>query len=333
MKGLYLTYDAVQLAADEDFIRWVKAPDADANLAWQKWLEQHPERQAVVEEARRLVLAISFSPQPTGTDTEALWQRIRKSAHEEAPVRKLSPRRRWAMWSAVAVAVLLLLIAVWGMDRGVTVRTARAEHITYSLPERSEVRLNADSRLSFHPGRWDKMRYLELEGEAYFSVTEGEPFIVATPTGSVRVLGTTFNVYSRQDSFRVLCTSGRVLVKLDEQPDSVVLTAGQQARLGPQGRLLKILVEAQEAEVDWLTNIYRYRAQPLSEVFREMERQFDISIQTSEDILQQAYTGFFDATDLDQALQSVTWPQGLEYERQGNTVMITRDDTSGEDEE
>lgn len=334
MKDSYLTYNAVQLAADEEFIRSVHSPDPSTQASWDQWLQQHPEQRATVEEARRLVLAISFTTAQPATDTQQLWERIQRSAQEETPVRQLSGYRRWGRWGAVAAAVVLLLvIALWGIDGDNTIRTGQAQHLTYVLPDETEIRLNADSEVAYRIHRWKGSRHVEMVGEAFFSVTKGEPFVVETPVGTVEVLGTSFNVFSRRDSFHVLCTSGRVQVRTRTDAAGVQLTPGEQARLGPQGRLLKQTVSGLDAEVDWLTDIYRFKDQPMSAVFAEMERQFAIEIQSAEDIRQRLYTGFFVGTDLEEALQSVCWPQKLQYSRRGNKVTITLDETSKKEDE
>ena len=67
----------------------------------------------------------------------------------------------------------------------------------------SEQTLADGSRLVLHPGAsvtyqrflWGRTRHINLEGKAYFDVTESSrPFVVETMNAEVRVLGTAFSV-------------------------------------------------------------------------------------------------------------------------------------------
>ena len=48
----YENYSVEDFASDHDFIQWVKNPNALTNLFWKQWLEQHPDKRAIVEEAK-----------------------------------------------------------------------------------------------------------------------------------------------------------------------------------------------------------------------------------------------------------------------------------------
>ena len=43
-----------------------------------------------------------------------------------------------------------------------------------TLPDHSEVVLNADSEITYKKSNWDTNRKLELQGEAYFKVAKGK---------------------------------------------------------------------------------------------------------------------------------------------------------------
>ena len=76
----------------------------------------------------------------------------------------------------------------------------RGETFKVVLSDGTEVLLNSDSRLSYPTVFKGKERVVSLEGEAYFNVTKNteHPFIVKSGNVQVRVLGTEFNMCSRQ---------------------------------------------------------------------------------------------------------------------------------------
>lgn len=93
------------------------------------------------------------------------------------------------------IQIILLLSAVIGLSAcgKVTVETAE-DFKQVELPDSSVVYLNHNSKLTydedFNP------RKVKLEGEAFFSVNDGEtPFVIETEAGEeVTVLGTEFNL-------------------------------------------------------------------------------------------------------------------------------------------
>lgn len=323
MKDIYQNYDALQLAADEDFIRWVKHGTEAA--AWQNWLDQHPEKKEEVEEARSLVKSITFEITQAEVDTDQLWDRIKASNREPAVVKPIGSRRRFLFGTAgaVAAAIALLLFIIFGIDRPNRLNTAFDEHLAFTLPDQSRVQLNADTRLTYD----DTGRHITLEGEAFFAVEKGGDFLVETALGQVQVLGTQFNVFSREDRFRVQCTEGRVRVTAAGDIEGVVLRPGMACRLDETGKLIVENLSGLEAEVDWLQDIYRFKDQPLRVVFEEMERQFDVEIEADEAILSRDHTGYFEGASLDSALYQVCFPQNLQSTIDGKKVRITEADT------
>ena len=80
----YATYAAEELALDDMFMRWVQYPDDDEiDCFWQGFSNQHPYRQLVIAEARRMVLEGSVPLRGTLThdelryDDELWWRQQR----------------------------------------------------------------------------------------------------------------------------------------------------------------------------------------------------------------------------------------------------------------
>lgn len=90
---------------------------------------------------------------------------------------------------------------------------------TMTLPDGTQVFMNAQSRLRFPLKFSGGRREVEFEGEAYFSVTKDadNPFIIKTGGVEVAVLGTEFNLRAYGDEAEVVTTlvSGKVQVRDD----------------------------------------------------------------------------------------------------------------------
>ncbi len=315
----YTKYDAVELAGDAWFIRWIVEGDPEANQFWQDWLKANPDRQSIVDEARLLVKAISFNESPVEESTvQRLWQNI-DTLTEEAPVAPKQSKVGIIKWLGyVAAAASVALVLFFAIGRGETTVVAEyAEQRTLLLPDSSEVMLNAGTTLSFDEKKWDQERIVHLDGEAFFEVKKGQTFSVYTDRGIVQVLGTSFNVNTHDGRFEVACYTGRVQVASNlAQSNPSTLNPGDRVRLDR---------DRQEMEADtfdlqreyWVSGSIEFESTALSDVFAEMERQFDVEIEVKESsILAERYTGFLVQENLDTTLYAVCWPKQLKWSKE-----------------
>ena len=139
------------------------------------------------------------------------------------------------------------------------------------LPDNSKVYLNEQSSLSYNAQAWDAERSLNLKGEAYFDVEEGEKFTVKTELGSVQVLGTTFNVSNQKNTFSVTCYTGKVSVSYNDK--NIILKPGQSFSNTSD----KIMI-VNRMKPQWLTKQSIFEATPLAEVVKNIEKQKNIKI-------------------------------------------------------
>jgi transmembrane sensor len=103
-----------------------------------------------------------------------------------------------------------------------TLATSVAQRQSYTLSDGTRVELNAQTSLRVENTR-DERRVRLASGEAYFAVAKDplRPFIVETPTGSVRVTGTVFNVRTDKTSeLEVTVAEGSVQVRPMDSPTS-----------------------------------------------------------------------------------------------------------------
>ncbi|NII85710.1 MULTISPECIES: FecR family protein [unclassified Pedobacter] len=110
--------------------------------------------------------------------------------------------------------------------------------LTQALPDGSTAILNKQSALSFVGGFFNKTRDVKLKGEAFFKVSadKSKPFIISVNDVQVTVVGTAFNVKSNGKDVIVIVESG--IVKVNNQNDSVRLTAGERVEVSEDQRHL-----------------------------------------------------------------------------------------------
>ena len=131
-------------------------------------------------------------------------------------------------WYKIAASILIICAAggVWYLNNPQIltevaantireVRTDYGERLTVTLPDQSSVVLNGNSKLRYDEN-WSTSsdREVWIDGEGFFAVEHtksNQKFVVHTREGlDVEVLGTKFNVKSREHGSEVLLTEGKV---------------------------------------------------------------------------------------------------------------------------
>ena len=134
-------------------------------------------------------------------------------------------RRPFAIAASVAL-VMITVFQLFNLKSTETYTAVKGANLEVELPDGSLAILNSESSLIIDEGSFEsENREVELVGEAWFEVKKGSSFSVKASNGLVKVLGTSFNVYSREDEFEVICAEGKVLAKVGV--NEATLTQGE----------------------------------------------------------------------------------------------------------
>jgi len=180
-------------------------------------------------------------------ERDALQQRIWSSL----PLSKTTPsifRRNRYVFLGFSAAALLAIVFSWNQltspfdtsndlpatsiySSAFSASTGIKERKLITLPDSSQVWLNANSTLSVEAGYASNVRHVELNGEAFFDVTPdpAKPFVVKTKHIKIQVLGTAFNIqaYPTAEKFSVGVEHGKVAVWNNAGTELDRLTKGQ----------------------------------------------------------------------------------------------------------
>jgi transmembrane sensor len=237
-----------------------------------------------------------------------------------------SPKKtdmRLVYWVSSIAAGLLVLLAVWQIwfrPSLTFIIAERGTHKEYRLPDGSVVNLNADSKISFIGRDFSNNRHLSLKGEAFFDITKGSAFTISTSFGEIRVLGTSFNVYARDNPFTVSCLTGKILVSARNQ--SVTISPGESATIAGE-HLISYTDADMSLTTKWIDGEFNFINSSLDLVFDEMERQFNVKF-AGDTFKNKFFTGSFSNKDLQVALEIICIPMGLNYEIGSNgEIFVT----------
>jgi ferric-dicitrate binding protein FerR (iron transport regulator) len=234
---------------------------------------------------------------------------------KEVKVRSLFSSKYILRIAAVFALIVTSYLFLENKDTSITTDIAQKE--SFLLPDESEVTLNAMSNIIYNKKGWSEERKLTLEGEAYFKVKKGSTFSVEAPQGTVTVLGTQFNVFSRGKQFNITCYEGLVSVTFSDT--LVKVPAGNYITI-EDNKLISNETLALTAPT-WVNNESSFENVLVSDVLLELKRQYPVNIST-ELILNKRFTGSFTHTNLTVALRSICDPLQLDFTIANNEVTL-----------
>ena len=210
---------------------------------------------------------------------EIAWEKLLRAKQQDSQA-AIRPMRRWRAYGAAATLAVIVLFTFLIFQAQQSFQTDLAEQEAVQLPDGSVITLNADSKLTFNTLTWPIARKVKFAGEGFFEVAKGKKFNVSTPSGSVQVLGTRFNVWSRQDQFQIVCHEGKV--KVNYRSQQAILEEGQTVgNLNQQAWAVQALEVADEPA--WTQGQFELDDIPVRVALEELERQYDKQFQYAGD--------------------------------------------------
>lgn len=199
------------------------------------------------------------------------------------------------------------------------VSTLIGETTVLNLPDNSKVTINASSSVQIKRFNWD--RNITLRGEAYFEVEKGKKFTVATKDALVKVLGTKFNIISRDNYFETICYEGRVLVTYKNTKR--VLNVGDKFLV-----IDNKTIETRNTKKDphkWNGDKSSFKNTPIKHVLKEFERHYNVRIKANFNV-DEKFTGSFVHDNENLALKSIALPFNLKIQKKNNSITLSKND-------
>jgi transmembrane sensor len=257
-----------------------------------------------------------------GKSREAIWAELEKKVDAPGYAKRRVLIRPWMKIAAAAMLALFAGVSIFMQLYTKSVTIPAGRHGSLILPDGSTVKLNAQTTITYKPLLWVFSRKVRLEGEAFFEVNHGKKFEVLSRVGKTVVLGTSFNIYSRNNNYLVTCVTGKVRVIENTGKNEVVILRGQSAVFSSQGTLDIQTGTEVEQSISWIENKLSFTSVPLRQVFDEIGRQYGVVILIPED-LENTYTGtFMRNMSIEQSLNLVCKPFNLKFSQQSKDEYI-----------
>jgi ferric-dicitrate binding protein FerR (iron transport regulator) len=257
-------------------------------------------------------------------DKDSAWDSLQHN------IQSPSERSSWRLWFKIAATLIIGLSAALVSYRlfqsdsahsEITVVTLKNTE-TVTLPDNSTVVVNRNSTISYLEDFGNASREVNFSGEGFFSVKgdESMPFIVHTPFGHIRVIGTVFNVSSTPGGLEVNVQEGKVLVYTPT--DSAYLTGGQSASLGA-GKLVNIVNSIDANQWGYATRKFDFQDVPLANVFESIEKAYPYTIEVAnKDIKNCRLTASFDHVSAREMLNLIGETLDLTIQENDSTFRV-----------
>ncbi len=327
--------DTIACEAMDWFLRNREGPlDEAGRVAFLDWMKRSPEHVRAYMRALALHRQVGEALQSSLADEAAVPPRqiaakvvpLFGSVH--APPRAV-PRRGRARWWVAAAAACITLLGV-----GLVPQVAPTEQL-YSagqgelrdlvLPDQTQVRLNADSRLRVRMG-WFSRKVELLQGEATFDIArDRRPFEVEVNGLEIRDIGTVFDVSRRLQSTRIGVVSGEVEVW------SQGADARRLAQLG-EGRVVQVDARSHAVEsldlplsmlLDWQQRKVSFLDERLDEVAAAFNRHNQVQVRVLDEGAASArLSGSLDAHRIGALQAFLERDPRFVVKREGDTVRV-----------
>lgn len=162
-----------------------------------------------------------------------------------------------------------------------------------TLPDGSEVWLNAASKLTYPLRFSGTERVVTISGEAYFSVAKNaqNPFKVISKQQEIQVLGTAFNVsaYADEPETKTTLVQGGVQIRN--------VQSGAINRLLPNEQSIVHASSTEVQQVDaepyiaWKNGYFYFKHTPFEEVMRQLARWYDVEVIYRGEVPQETFSG------------------------------------------
>lgn len=254
------------------------------------------------------------------TEPNKQWELFEAANFQEKPVQGNQKLYTKAIIIIVILSVLAFsLFKIFAENKSVK-KPEPFEHRIIALSDKSEINLFPGSSIKYDESKFQESREIDLEGEAFFKVEKGSPFIVNTDAGQVTVLGTSFNIWCPDEkNAEVKCYTGRVQVT-DNQNKKVILGPGEKVYI-ESGRLTDSkLFNTVSQSPD--TSLKYYENAKVEWVIDDLKKLYDLQFKIPKELKDQRFSGAISTTNSDQALQYLCEPMGWSHSSDGRKITI-----------
>lgn len=304
------------------------------HLAGEKLLEEEQlfidqaatdnEVKTMIDESANALRKVDDYYQLKQFDTQTAWDKMSQKIN----TKRFVISKKWFQIAAIFVFLLatsVLTLKHVSENAYSVFQTTQADisRPEITLPDGSTVIVSHGTKLKYPKKFNGKTRNINISGEAFFKVKpdQQKPFIVETESASVKVLGTSFNVYAYNKTpvVEVVVETGSVeLSNNSSKRERLLLLAGEKGSLDKATGSVQKEMTLGTNQLSWITHEIKFQHSSLQEVVSTLEHVYNVSIELDADVdLSQIITATFNQQEPDYILDVVALTLSLDIVNSG----------------
>lgn len=304
----------------------------------QDWINASASNRQVYEKLRKLWSGADAAEKvaPAEVDVDRAWNTLKGRIRDYQAIQQkhAGKSRSIGFYLTRVAAVLVIGLIVYTVFRYQSDQIQQVQlastgtTITDSpLPDGTIISLNQHTKIEYPQEFEGDERRVKMEGEAYFQVQAdtAKPFIIEANEAVIQVLGTSFNVkaHAEDRAVEVLVEEGLVQLSNRDYSQLTRLSVGEKGIYLKETDQVKKETDFDAEALYWLNKTLLFRDTDLSNVFKTLERLYEVEIVTDNDaILKCRLTAKFSNETIDHIIEHISTIFELEIEKEANKIVI-----------
>ena len=268
------------------------------------------------------------------------WNKVYSRINENGLKTNIGPARisfmRSTFMRVAAVALILLclgttviyLINNGAFSKNITVATGNDQkNYEVALPDGSKIFLNRNSEFRYHANFGKQKREVKLTGEAFFEISPdvSKPFIIDAGKAKVKVIGTSFNVITKnsESAVEVFVRTGKVMLTNNTGSNTLLLDPGFVGTM--DSKMSGKTINKNPNYMSWNTGLLVYDGQKLNVVFNDLKRVYNMDIVADDPlILENPWHSPIDNLPQDTIIRLICASFNLSYTKDGSVYHLSK---------
>ncbi len=262
----------------------------EENQQLHQWMQQSPENKKRLFAEKDIWDSFGFHSNKKNYEVSSELGLLKK---------RIEPKRTTINLKQVLQIAAILLVTFglgWG-SRYISFTSEQTDEVTMQeifvpkgqvnqvfLADGTRIWINSETKLITPSVFSTNERVVKLNGEAFFEVAKDakRPFRVEVNGQQIEVLGTSFNVRAYENSNEIETTLETGQIQLHIGSQTTLLKPGEQSLFNKSEKQLLISKVNPETFSSWKDGRYEFQNEDLLEVFKVVERWYDVEITADE---------------------------------------------------
>lgn len=201
------------------------------------------------------------------------------------------------------------------------------KNLLIALPDGSKISLNRNTEFSYRANFGKHKREVRLTGEAFFEIAAdvSKPFVIDAGNARVKVVGTSFNVITKnsESAVEVFVKTGKVLLTDNTGSQTIILDPGFVGKI--DSKISGKTINKDPNYMSWNTGLLVYNGQKLDIVFSDLKRVYNMDIVADDPgILENPWRAPIDNQPQDTIIRLICASFNLSYIKDGSVYHLSK---------